>query len=96
MPAPSSNGIGDGVDISSLPHIDEAKELELQAVMLADGGQLAEALEVCNRAILLSPQYPSLYNNRAQVGHYGSCYGNGCYGSCYGSCYAHKPGSYIM
>ena len=46
-----------------------AKDLELQAVKVADGdnSRLGEALELLNRAVAEAPGYASAYNNRAQV-----------------------------
>ena len=34
---------------------------------LAESGKLTEALEVFNKAVMVSPLLPSVYNNRAQT-----------------------------
>jgi Flp pilus assembly protein TadD len=45
----------------------KAKELELRGVKSAEGGQIGEALNLFNQAIMLKPTRPSGYNNRAQA-----------------------------
>lgn len=45
----------------------QAKQLEIDAIKLAENGQLTEAITILNKAIKLAPHRPSLYNNRAQV-----------------------------
>ncbi len=44
-----------------------AQLLELQAVKVAEGGNLVNALELLNNAVTEVPGYASVYNNRAQV-----------------------------
>ena len=44
-----------------------AKHLEVEAVREAEGGRLEEAMRILTEAITVAPDYPSPYNNRAQV-----------------------------
>ncbi|XP_003389301.1 PREDICTED: tetratricopeptide repeat protein 36-like [Amphimedon queenslandica] len=50
-----------------IPNLQEVKALETAGVKLAEGDKLTEALEVFDQLIALHPNYPSAYNNRAQV-----------------------------
>lgn len=50
-----------------IPNLHEVKALETAGVKLAEGDKLTEALEVFDQLIALHPNYPSAYNNRAQV-----------------------------
>lgn len=45
----------------------QVKALETAAVKLAEGDKLIEALELFDQLITSHPNYPSAYNNRAQV-----------------------------
>lgn len=45
----------------------EAKELELSGVKLAEQKNYAEALDMLNNSLKLSPRRPSTFNNRAQI-----------------------------
>lgn len=48
--------------------VKRAKVLEMEAVRAVEGGgSLGDALEILNQAINIAPNYPSPYNNRAQV-----------------------------
>ena len=47
--------------------IKRAKVLEVQAVRTAESGNLSEALQLLNQAVIEAPNYASVYNNRAQV-----------------------------
>ncbi len=47
--------------------VTQAKQLEVDAVRAAENGKLDDALDILNRAIAIAPDYPSPYNNRAQV-----------------------------
>ncbi len=53
-----------GVSSEEVKH---AQLLELQAVKVAEGGDLVGALELLNEAVTEVPGYASVYNNRAQV-----------------------------
>ena len=44
-----------------------AKLLEVQAVKVAESGNLGDALELLTKTISEVPNYASVYNNRAQV-----------------------------
>ena len=62
----------DGVECESVPvedseEIKHAKQLEVQAVKVAEGGNLTDALELLTKTISEVPNYASCYNNRAQV-----------------------------
>ncbi len=46
--------------------VKRAKGLEVEAVKAAEG-DLERALSLLSEAIAVAPQYPSPYNNRAQV-----------------------------
>jgi len=46
------------------------KQLELEAIEVAEKGQLQQGLDILNRAIEQQPRRPSLYNNRAYVYQY--------------------------
>ncbi|CAH1964962.1 unnamed protein product [Acanthoscelides obtectus] len=41
--------------------------MELEAIRLAETGDLARGLEIINKAIEIAPARPSLYNNRAHI-----------------------------
>ena len=59
---------GDGViDEAESEEVKRAKLLEVEAVRVAEGGSLGDALELLNQAITVAPNYASPYNNRAQV-----------------------------
>lgn len=45
----------------------DSRGLERQAIKEADDGNLAAALNLLAQAITLTPQRPSIFNNRAQV-----------------------------
>ena len=47
--------------------VQKANDLEVQAVRVAEEGNLEDALELLTRAINEAPNYASPYNNRAQV-----------------------------
>ena len=47
--------------------VQRAKDLEVQAVRVAEEGNLEDALELLTRAVNEAPNYASPYNNRAQV-----------------------------
>lgn len=47
--------------------VQKAKDLEVQAVRVAEEGNLEDALELLTRAVNEAPNYASPYNNRAQV-----------------------------
>ncbi|KAJ8949332.1 hypothetical protein NQ314_008252, partial [Rhamnusium bicolor] len=49
------------------PQAEEVKKLEIEAVQLAENGNLNEALNLINKAIEIAPKRPSLYNNRAHI-----------------------------
>ena len=57
----------DSLPEDDIPNLHEIKALETAAVKLAEGGNLTEALNALNKVITLSPNYASVYNNRAQV-----------------------------
>lgn len=61
-PAPGSN-IPDPVVVVS----DEIKEMEKAAIRLAEQGDLTAALDKLNEVTEMAPDYPSGFNNRAQV-----------------------------
>ena len=56
-----------GTDVPDSAEVSRAKELELSAVKEAEGGRLQAALELLTEAIAVAPDFPSPYNNRAQV-----------------------------
>ena len=58
---------GDGVESEVSEEVKHAKVLEVEAVKAAEGGSLGDALELLNQAVAVAPDYPSSYNNRAQV-----------------------------
>ena len=45
----------------------EAKRLEVEAVKEAEASRLDQALQLLDQAVAMAPEYPSVYNNRAQV-----------------------------
>ncbi|XP_030745224.1 tetratricopeptide repeat protein 36 homolog [Sitophilus oryzae] len=45
----------------------ETKQMELEAIQLAEQGKLQEAIKLVNSAIDATPNRPSLYNNRAHI-----------------------------
>lgn len=47
--------------------VKRAKLLELQAVKVAESGNLVDSLDLLNKAVAEVPDYASVYNNRAQV-----------------------------
>ncbi|XP_055516506.1 tetratricopeptide repeat protein 36-like [Leucoraja erinacea] len=47
--------------------VDQAKDLELRGVELAESGHLASALGLFDQAVSIIPHRPSAYNNRAQA-----------------------------
>lgn len=47
--------------------VKHAKLLEIQAVKVAESGNLGDALELLTKTISEVPNYASVYNNRAQV-----------------------------
>ncbi|KAG8180919.1 hypothetical protein JTE90_020146 [Oedothorax gibbosus] len=49
------------------PSVVESKELESNAVKLAEAGRVEEAITILNESIQISPERPSGYNNRAQA-----------------------------
>ena len=55
------------VNEANLPEIAEAKQLEVEAVRLAESGDLDGSIATLNNAIDACPHYASAYNNRAQV-----------------------------
>ena len=44
-----------------------AKELEVAAIWSAEEGRFEVAVELLSEAVAIAHDYPSLYNNRAQV-----------------------------
>ncbi|KAJ8959038.1 hypothetical protein NQ318_022293 [Aromia moschata] len=52
------------------PEIQCASSLEIEAIALAERGNLSEALNVINSAVEMAPKKPSLYNNRAYIFQY--------------------------
>lgn len=50
--------------------IEKSKNLEVEAVELAEAGNLEGAILTINDAIIIAPQRPSLYNNRAHIYQY--------------------------
>ena len=57
----------DSLPEDDIPNLHEIKALETAAVKLAEGDDLTGALDALNEVITLSPNYASVYNNRAQV-----------------------------
>ena len=55
---------GEAAESEEVKH---AKLLEVEAVRVAEGGSLGDALELLNQAVDVAPNYASPYNNRAQV-----------------------------
>lgn len=50
------------------------KKMELEAIQLAENGDLAKAFDVISQAIQIAPSKPSLYSNRAHILQYmGKC-----------------------
>ncbi len=63
---------GDNVESSNLScedseEVKHAKLLELQAVKVAESGNLVDSLDLLSKAVAEVPDYASVYNNRAQV-----------------------------
>jgi Flp pilus assembly protein TadD len=57
-----------------------AKQLEIEAIQLAESGQIDAAIDMLNRAIDQCPQRASAYNNRAQALRIkGNVDGNNCF-----------------
>jgi len=52
---------------SNLPNAEECKRLEVEGIKLAEDRKFDEALGKFNEAIIVCPNNPSPYNNRAQV-----------------------------
>lgn len=61
------DGVNGEVKEVDSDEVKRAKELELEAVKEAEGGRLQTALDLLTEAASVAPQYPSPYNNRAQV-----------------------------
>ena len=62
------NGEGEGGEVEEdSDAVQRAKDLEVQAVRVAEEGNLEDALEVLTRAVNEAPNYASPYNNRTQV-----------------------------
>ena len=57
----------DAAEVCESANLSMAKELELEAVKCAEGGNLQRALELLTEAQKVSSEYASAYNNRAQV-----------------------------
>ncbi|KAG5899039.1 hypothetical protein JTB14_000063 [Gonioctena quinquepunctata] len=53
-----------------IPEIEESRRLEVEAIHLAENGNLNEALNLINKALDITPHRPSLYNNRANIYQY--------------------------
>ncbi|XP_056641476.1 tetratricopeptide repeat protein 36 homolog [Diorhabda sublineata] len=50
------------------------KKIELEAIQLAEQGDLSKAFDIISRAIEIAPKKPSLYSNRAHILQYmGKC-----------------------
>ena len=58
------NGEATTMDSDEVKH---AKSLEVEAVKMAEEGDLEKAASLLTEAITIAPSYPSPYNNRAQV-----------------------------
>ena len=67
LPPQEPEGGGGTVGVADSPELVSAKALELQAVRAGEEGKLESALGLINTAIETAPDYPSLYNNRAQL-----------------------------
>jgi len=57
----------EGQEVWQGDEVREAKRLEVEAVQEAESGRLDQALQLLERAVAMAPEYPSVYNNRAQV-----------------------------
>lgn len=57
-------------DEECTPDILKTKSMEIEAVQIAERGKLKEGLDILNRAIEITPNRASLYNNRAHVFQY--------------------------
>ena len=65
VPQPSNEDTTNNIETFNVS--DEIKKLELQAVNLAQNGDLTPSFELFNQIVEMSPNYPSIYNNRAQL-----------------------------
>lgn len=52
------------------PRIQQSKKLEIDAIELAEGGKLHEAIELFSKSIEAAPERPAPWNNRAQAHRY--------------------------
>ncbi|CAM1293127.1 TTC36 (predicted) [Pycnogonum litorale] len=48
-------------------NVQESKKMELEAIKLAETGDINPAVELLDKALELTPDRPSVYNNRAQA-----------------------------
>lgn len=57
----------DGGSLDNSEELEQVKQLEKQAVRVAESGNLMDALHLLNKAVSQMPSYASAHNNRAQV-----------------------------
>ncbi len=68
MDEPESDNVeSDDVTSEDTEEVKRAKLLEVQAVKVAESGNLVDSLDLLNKAVSEVPDYASVYNNRAQV-----------------------------